>query len=86
MTAAAPSIDLSFLSRDIRNQIAHSRDLLAKVEQLQDLANNANDSELKNKLQTIASNLVSIANSIAQNASTTSANAAAVAANGRSST
>src|ERR1700674_4383916 len=76
MTTSSSSIDLSFLSDDVRNQLAHSRSILDQIQVLQSLLPKINDPEARKQVEESIKKLLNIANSVVINASTTSSNVA----------
>jgi hypothetical protein len=65
-------LDLSFIERDIRNQLAHSKDILSLVERLRDLSFSVKDESAKAQINDLARRFLAIATDLSSNALTTS--------------
>jgi hypothetical protein len=65
-------LDLSFIETDIRNQLAHVKDILSQVEELQQLSRQISDSQAKAKIEDSSRRLLEIAKALSSNALTTS--------------
>jgi uncharacterized membrane protein len=72
MSETGKSINLGFLTTELRNQIAHSKNVLTQAEALRQLANTERDEQLKLRMFDIANALLVIANGIAQTVAMTS--------------
>src|SRR5258708_2159318 len=68
-------LDLSFLGRDVRNQLEHSKNILHQVQMLQDLLPKIEDEEVKKKIQVAINELLGITTSMTMNAATTTSSA-----------
>ncbi|HUI97004.1 MAG TPA: hypothetical protein VLX44_14700 [Xanthobacteraceae bacterium] len=68
------SVDLSYLSTDVRNQIARSRDILTQVRALQATLPEIKESDARAKIEQTIKELLTVASSLAENATTTTAN------------
>ena len=68
------SIDLSFVSRDVRNQIAHSRHILTQVQALKDVLQKVENPDARAQIERSINELLTIAGGLTNNATTTSSN------------
>jgi hypothetical protein len=71
-------LDLSFIERDVRNQLVHSRDIISQVELLRAVASRIEDPATKAQIEDSIRRLLSIANSVSANALSTSASTATI--------
>jgi hypothetical protein len=65
-------LDLGFIERDIRNQLAHSKDILSLVERLQKLSSAVEDQSTRAQIDDLARRLLAIASDLSSNALSTS--------------
>jgi len=67
-----PSLDLSFIIRDVRNQLAHSKGIVEQAKELGLLADKIGDENLKLEIKNKALEFLKIAEELANNANQTS--------------
>ncbi len=67
-------LDLSFIERDVRNQLAHSRDILSQVEVLQRVLPSIQDPAARAQVEASINSLLGIAGGLSSNALSTSTN------------
>ena len=68
------SIDLSFVSEDVRTQLAHSREILNQVKSLAELLPEISNDKVRGEIQKSITELLNIASGLVSNATSTSAN------------
>jgi len=67
LMADSPKLDLSFLARDVRNQIAHSRDLIEQIKSLRETLPKIEDAETRQKVEQTIKGLLGIVDNINAN-------------------
>lgn len=78
MTEPTKFLDLSFIERDVRNQLVHSRDIVAQIEALQSIAANTTDPQAKAQIEAAINALLGIASGLTSNALSTSSSVGTV--------
>jgi hypothetical protein len=67
------SVDLSYLSTDVRNQIAHSREILDQAKALRDILPEIKEVEARSRIERSIKELLNVASGLAANATSTTA-------------